>query len=401
MTNKVLGGILLIVGTSIGGGMLALPVATTGGGFIGSSLLLLACWLVMTLSAFLILEVNLWLPATSNMVSMAGATLGPVGQVGTWLTYLILHYCLLSAYIAGGTDVLHDLLALMGVATPLWIASILFVFILGFVVCKGVRSIDYVNRGLMSVKILTYLVLVACILPFIHVPNLTIGHPPLLLGTVTVIITSYGFAAIVPSLRIYYQDNIKQLRKVILIGSLIPLFCYLLWDLSIIGTVPREKLLEMLRSGHSTSDLTHALSVQLNNSWITNITRIFTSLCVATSFLGVSLCLSDFLADGLKLSKAGLAGWWVYLLTFIPPLAVILFYPNAFIKGLSYAGIFCTILLILLPVMMVWRGRYHKQLAVTIPKWSGKPMLIVVAAIALVIIGLGIAENLQLLKLTT
>ena len=62
MDLKILGSILLIVGTSIGAGMLALPVATAALGFTGSLIMLFSCWFVMTTSAFLLLEVNLAMP---------------------------------------------------------------------------------------------------------------------------------------------------------------------------------------------------------------------------------------------------------------------------------------------------------------------------------------------------
>src|SRR3990167_3617578 len=110
MDFKLIGSILLIVGTSIGAGMLALPIATAQLGFMGSLILLFACWFIMTAGAFTILEVNLWLPQNSNLISMARATIGPWGQIIAWVTYLLLLYSLLCAYIAGGSDLFHDLL---------------------------------------------------------------------------------------------------------------------------------------------------------------------------------------------------------------------------------------------------------------------------------------------------
>ena len=59
MNNKLIGGILLIIGTSIGGGMLVLPIATAQLGFINALIFLVLCWAIMTAAALLILEVNL------------------------------------------------------------------------------------------------------------------------------------------------------------------------------------------------------------------------------------------------------------------------------------------------------------------------------------------------------
>src|SRR5258708_2432147 len=97
MIAKMIGGILLIVGTTIGGGMLALPIVMAQGGFWGAALLLFASWLVMTFSAFLILEVNLWMPMNSNIILMAKRTLGRWAEVIAWICYLLLFYCLLAA----------------------------------------------------------------------------------------------------------------------------------------------------------------------------------------------------------------------------------------------------------------------------------------------------------------
>ena len=69
MNSKLLGGVLLIVGTTIGAGMLALPVATAQLGFWTSVGMLIGCWGIMTLCAFLFLEVNLWLPPNTNLIS--------------------------------------------------------------------------------------------------------------------------------------------------------------------------------------------------------------------------------------------------------------------------------------------------------------------------------------------
>ncbi|MCL5271844.1 MAG: tryptophan/tyrosine permease, partial [Gammaproteobacteria bacterium] len=69
MRSRFIGGILLIVGTSIGGGMLALPVANAATGFWQSSIFLVICWAFMTLGAFFILEANLYLPKGKHMVS--------------------------------------------------------------------------------------------------------------------------------------------------------------------------------------------------------------------------------------------------------------------------------------------------------------------------------------------
>jgi tyrosine-specific transport protein len=112
-----------------------------------------------------------------------------------------------------------------------------------------------------------------------------------------------------------------------------------------------------MSSDHATSGLTEALSQAVQNKWISGFFGFFTSICMLTAFLGVSLGLFDFLADGLKLSKSGVQGKYTLALTFLPPLAVVLIHPGIYLNALAYAGICCVILLLLLPALMAWRGR--------------------------------------------
>jgi len=367
MNSKLFGGILLILGTAIGGGMLALPIATAEIGFLNALFLLFGCWFVMTVGAFSILEVNLWLPPESNIISMAKATLGLPGQLLAWVTYLLLLYSLLAAYIAGGGDFLHHHLSLI-IELPRWLSCFLFTGLLSVIVYQGVRAVDYVNRGLMLTKLGTYAALVILILPFVSTVNLSGGQLKYIMASVTTVVTSFGFSLIIPSLRTYFNDDVGQLRWAIFIGSLIPLMCYILWILAIMGTIPREGshgLVAMLQSGHSTSHFVSALSSLLQHRTITLIAQIFTSICLTTSFLGVALCLSDFLADGFNVQKVGQGKVIISIATFLPPFMIALFFPRIFISALSCAGIYCVILQVILPAFMVWRGRYGLKLAHT------------------------------------
>ncbi|MFA6304109.1 MAG: aromatic amino acid transport family protein [Legionella sp.] len=393
LNSKLIGGILLIVGTSIGGGMLALPVSTAEVGFVNSIFFLIACWAIMTAGALLVLEVNMRLPVGSNMISMAKSTLGLPGQIIAWITYLFLLYTLLSAYISGGSDVLNGLLQQANINLPTWVTSITFTALFSIVVYNGIRSVDFVNRGLMFGKLGVYVLLVAVISPHISPTGLTGGSARAVTGTLMILITSFGFASIVPSLRDYFDNDIRTLRKVILFGSLIPLLCYIVWDAVIMGVVAREGdngLISLMTSDHATSGLTAALSQSVQNQWISGFFGFFTSICMVTAFLGVSLGLFDFLADGLRFKKSGYQGKYTLALTFLPPLAIVLINPGIYLQALAYAGICCVVLLLLLPAIMAWKGRKTCLLSTAeghlVPGGNPALALIATAAIGLLII---------------
>lgn len=396
MDTKIFGGVLLIVGTSIGAGMLALPIATASSGFISSTLLLIACWVLMTFSAFLLLEVTLWLPPRTNMISMARATLGKPGEWLAWVSYILLLYALLAAYISGGSALFDGLASMLHLHFPAAMDAILFVLLFGYIVYRGIKPVDYVNRYLMATKLSSLLLIIVFTIPYLDHHKLTEGNPLCLISTVTVMITSFGFAPLIPSLRSYFDSDVQKLKLAILMGSLIPLVCYILWELVILGALPREDnkgLIHLMQTGGSASELVQSLSYFLKNTSITSIAHVFTVICVLTSFLSVSLGLSDFLADGIKVEKKGKGNWIIFALTFLPSLILVLFYPGIFVKALSYAGVFAVILIVLLPALMIWSGRYYKRLAVgRYQVRGGKFAVIAVVLVACTVIGLGIIQ---------
>jgi tyrosine-specific transport protein len=79
--GTVFGATLLVSGTCIGGGMLALPVITAPAGFFPSLVLMGACWVFMTLTGLLLIEANLWMEEGAHITTMASRLLGRFGKV--------------------------------------------------------------------------------------------------------------------------------------------------------------------------------------------------------------------------------------------------------------------------------------------------------------------------------
>ena len=79
MKKSLISAILLIAGTSIGAGMLALPVSTAQLGFPSAVALMIISWYIMYISALLMLEANLNFAPGANIISMADSYLGLFG----------------------------------------------------------------------------------------------------------------------------------------------------------------------------------------------------------------------------------------------------------------------------------------------------------------------------------
>jgi tyrosine-specific transport protein len=400
MHSKLIGSTLLIIGTCLGAGILGLPIAAAQLGFMGSVILLLVCWFIMTSGALLILEVNLSLSKNNNIISMAKATIGPMGQVISWVTYLLLLYSLLCAYIAGGSDLFHDLLQQMGLNIPSWTTSVMFTLLLGSVVYSGIQSVDTVNRILITIKMGAFLLVIGLLFSFIKPHQLIEGdlHHITSLSAISVTMSAFGWSTLIPSLRIYFANDIRKLKMAIIIGSTVPLICYIAWDAVIMGVIPlhgQHSLLSVLESRNAASTLINILNTDVGNPSINLFIKVFTSICVLTSFLGVALCLTDFFSDGLSIEKKGIGKIGIHAITFIPALVIAMFFPHVFITALSCAGIYSTILLIFLPSWMAWKSRYQLALKNDFTLVGGKVLL---STLIISSLGLVTATMIQLIR---
>jgi len=387
VTNRLFGAILLIIGTTVGAAMIALPVSTAAYGFWPSTILFIVCWAVMVYCAYLILEVNLWLPLDSNMISMAKMTLGKTGQAIAWAAYLLLLYSLMAAYLSGMNAVVTNATSIIlheHIAN--WIGSILLVILFGAIIYLGAKTIDGINRLLIIGLAIAFVALISTVSPLIKSANIQSTHFNLFWLALPVAVTSFGFHIIIPSLRSYLRSDVNKLRLAILIGSTVPLLVYLLWELVIIGVVPKHQLLAILHQGQPAIGLPQALNDLLGHQWISTIARFFGFFAIATSFIGVSFSLFDFLADGFSIKKTRLGRLSTALITFIPPLLYALIYPHGFIIALGYAGIFVVILLCIMPAAMAWRGRARQKQRVYQTIGGKLPLLVVVLFAAIVIV---------------
>ncbi len=388
-TNKYFGTILLIAGTSIGAGMLALPVTTAAYGFLPSILLFVLCWLCMLATGLIMLEVNLWLKPGTNIVSMASHTLGVWGKLIAWITYFMLFYSIMAAYVSGMGDLVQKIVASV-FHTNMYNGSgaLVLILLVGTAIYIGTRPVDYMNRLFFMGKAITYLIVIIFLAPHIELPHLEQATVNKMWLALPVVITSFGFQNILPSLRVYLNDDVKRLRKAIIIGSSIPLLVYILWELVILGVVPvngKEGLLQVLASGQPATGLAQSLDHILGKGLISVLFKAFTFCAIATSFIGVSFSLFDFLIDSFQIKRTQKNKVFTLIATFLPPLLFAYYFPNGFILALGYAGIFVAILFGILPILMLWSGRYWKKIATGYRVNISKAVMVLIIIFSIII----------------
>lgn len=391
-TGSLLGGTLLIAGTTIGGGMLALPVLTCLGGYVPSLVIYVLCWLFMSATGLLFLEVSLWLHRDANIVSMAESTLGKGGKLFAWVMYLFLFYCLTLAYIVGCGEYIGELL---GVQSHPYIGTALFIAIFGTMVMIGTRLISAINGVLVFVMIGLFFAIILMGIPHIDTQLLRSRDWSLSLLSLPVSFAAFAYQGTVPTLVNYLNYDVKRIRLAIIIGSFIPLVTYIIWQTVILGIIPTVGPQGLLTALNNGDNAVQPLKYFIENPWLIYVSGLFAFIALLTSFFGVTLGLVDFLADGLKIKKDTKGKLLLSLFVFIPPFLISLWKPNLFLEALDLAGGYgCSLLLGLLPVLMVWKGRYRLQLNEQNQLPGGKLILFLLGAFVVFEVAVQILINL-------
>ncbi len=391
MKSKLIGGVFLICGTSIGTGILGVPSITAESGLWNSVFLFFICWIFSTLAALYYMEAHLWQESPqSNLLSMSQHFFGRVAKSGVWVIYLGLLYSLMCTYLLAGSSWVVEVLSY----TPLHLTRlggmIVFVLMIGLFIFFGIRAVDRVNRLMSFGLALSFALILAFILPTLRADLLVekVGRVSAMPGALPLLITAFGYSIIVPSLNAYFNKKPYLLQKAILWGSLLTLLVYLLWEVGTLGHIPIEgvhSLSVIANSQDNGTEVANALIYFSKSPYLGVLLTCFAVFAVITSFLGVSMALYHALADGLKMDCHGRSGFLLLLMTYIPPMLFLLCFPTGFSQILSFAGGLVSFLMGVVPVMMVWLGRYRDECS-GYRVWGGKALLVLTALFFVLVI---------------
>lgn len=359
--GSVISAMFLVAGTCIGGGMLALPVATGISGFFPSIIIMSICWIAMTSTALLLLEISLWMEEGVHLITMTSRILGVPGKAVSWFLYLFICYASIVAYTAGGgiqiSSAVHHY---AGICLSKHIGSVIFLLLFGSVIYCGSRVVGRVNAVLFIAMIAAYFALVGMGIPEVKLELLSQKKWSGALLAVPLLLTSFSFQTMVPSLTPYLKRHAKGLRIAIIGGTFIAFLIYAIWQSLMLGIVPVDGpngLAEALNRGEPA---TQFLREHVQNVWLCTIAEYFAFFAIITSFLGIALGLFDFLADGLKIKKDFLGRILLGVLIVVPTLIFATQFERIFLLALDTSGGFGdSILNGIIPVLMVWIGRYR------------------------------------------
>ncbi|GAB4854929.1 hypothetical protein Ancab_023517 [Ancistrocladus abbreviatus] len=407
--GTIAGAVALIIGTSIGSGILALPKKISPAGFVPSSISMIICWGFLLVEALLLAEINVSLLGRKKRVNkfdrvevisirtMAQETLGEWGAALVTVTYVFLGYSSMVAYCSKSGDILFDLINL-----PASICGCFFTVIFATLIAVGgTRTTDHVNQWLTTcmIGLLLAIEVLAVVFGGWAGPDQGNGDWGEVPPTIPVMIFTLVYHDLAPVLCAYLGGDIARIRTSIIIGSVVPLLAILVWDgiaLSLVGSVEADQASDPVE-----------LLMRVRCSGVSYMVEAFSLLAVGTSIIGTLLGFSEFFKEQLvncpslysitaevkqECEFSGYRKWASKRISFMavglvvaPSLLVSTTVPDAFSAATDVAGGYCMTMLygILPPAMALAmnnaRGEHTDEQA---PTTKASPALFALGLLA-------------------
>lgn len=329
---------LLIAGTAVGAGVLAIPIQTGLAGLLPAVMGIILVWLAMLCAGLILAGSLITYPLQdTDLPSLFQNELGIVGKWLSTIGYLIIFYGLMTAYLAGSMSVLSSLFS----STKTGYLLLAFFLPATALSLFGLSAVQRSNVLVMAVLALSFIFLLGTgwqTIDRTRFPYTDWSYFPAILPIIT---CSFGYGVIIPTICRTLQGDIRQIRKALIWGTLIPVGVSLLWIMVIIGSVP-------LHDGNSPDSLIrafmHSEPATVPLARISGTDRvigaglIFSLCAILTSYLAVSTSLMSFHRDLLATVIPGGSYWIRAALVFVPPLLAVLFSSGLFLTALDIVG---------------------------------------------------------------
>lgn len=381
------GGAMIIAGTIIGAGMLANPTATSGVWFLGSLLVLLYTWFSMLTSGLMILEVNTHYPHGANFDTMVKDLLGKGWNIVNGLSVAFVLYLLTYAYIFVGGNLTAQALG----EQPLWVGQLVFFAIFAGCVWLSARWVDRLTSVLIGGMVIAFFWATGGLINTAKIAVLLDQSAPadtsywIYVGTaLPVCLASFGFHGNVSSLLKYFHGNATKVARALWGGTLIALIIYTLWQLAIQGNLPRNAFAPVIQADGDIAVLIGELSKFMATGDMQKVLSFFSYMAIATSFLGVTLGLFDYLADLFGFDDSRKGRTQTASLTFLPPLVCCLLFPTGFVTAIGYVGLAATVWTAIVPALLLHASRRKFGMGKQFHVYGGVVMMVWVFAFGVI-----------------
>lgn len=335
--RKILNVVLLIAGTSIGAGLLSLPISAVS---LGMPMTLLSIGIMYWLAyqtSMMGIDLNIF---NQNPIAIVELTRKYGGRTCFGLT-VFSFYLLLFGLLAVYFSCVSDTLSTVFVLPP---KGVMIVCACGLFLLLNLHIEKFAAFNSLCVTLL--LGSVACAL--FCFPSHSVAQTTFQMGEwvrfMPIVMTSLGMQTLCPQLYAYLDGDRKRIQIALLLGLLVPVIVYLVWIHKTLSCAAMDPVFFAKLQSHQASvgEFIQFLCDATHSVWLSGILKFLTLFAVITSMLGVAIGLLHSL-------RTLCPEWLAKVVLCLVPLAVNWFVANAFLRILSFGGLMLIIFAVVAP----------------------------------------------------
>ena len=328
----------LVVGNLIGVGILALPINTGLAGLGPAMIGMVVLGGAMFFSAVVLgKEAVASRKENFNLPSLYQQYLGTAGKWVAIFANMLILYGLLVAYLTGGASILANLFHIP--ADYNWLLTLVFFAIITWVALMNTGLILKYNTLIMVCLLVFFCLMVFMGETHVQTSHYTFADWGFLPATAPIIVTAFHFHNIIPTISTSLKWDFSLLWKTMLLGMILGFVMNALWIQTALGVLPLDDSVNsLLTSFHKNLPATVPMAQILGTPLFMIASLIFSLLAIMTSYLANSMGLMGFIQDMTENQMGITNRTLVIALTFIPPLAIALIWPEVFLQALNIVG---------------------------------------------------------------
>jgi len=322
--KEVFAAIATLIGCIIGAGVLGIPYVIAKAGLLSGLLNIVGIGLAVLVMHLYLGEVVLSTKDNHQLTGYAEKYLGKKGKLLMMFAMIFGIYGALIAYTLGEGVTLS---AIFGGSPILF--SLIFFIIVSLIVFLGITALKESELLITSLMLITVIIISLLSFSKFDFSNLSLFNPAnnslfIMFSPYGVVLFAFLGTAAIPEMKEELVKNKKAMKKAIIIGTLIPLFIYLLFAFITVGVVGLE--------GFNSLNIDERVATIALGRMVGPLMVIFGNLfavfAMATSFIALGTALKEMYEYDYNLNK-----YLAFFLTISFPFLI--FVVDAFIKDVT------------------------------------------------------------------
>lgn len=318
--NKFFQAISVLIGYTIGAGILGIPYVISKAGFWPGLVLLVVIGVAMIVINLMIAEIMLRTRYRHQLAGLIEKYLGKRLKLVQSASMIIGAYGAITAYLIGEGQILA---ALLGLPESKQI-YLTFIFLIGgaIILFIGLKLIKVVSLWLVLGLLGVVFLLVFYCLPQITLSHLNYIDWQKIFLPYGVLLFAFGGMGSIFTIKEILSNERHKIRAAIIFGGLIVMLVYALFALAVIGV-----------TGKNTTPIATIGLGQILGEKLLIFGNVFAFLSIATSFFTVSLSVHQIFHFDYKIPV-----WLAWFLVLAVPVFIFLFISRDFINVISFFG---------------------------------------------------------------